>query len=66
MHNTQVHIARFVIFCFYVFFYDFAQRVVAGFVALDDIPDTFIYNDEMIVFKKHLKVGGDGILFIAN
>ena len=57
MHDTQKHFAGLLVFVFDVFLDDIAEWFVARFVALHDIADAFVDDDDVVVFVENLEVG---------
>lgn len=54
VHHTEEDVARFGIFFLDILFHSFAQRLVAGFVALYDFACGFVDNDQVIVFVENV------------
>jgi len=57
VHDAQKHFAGFVVFVFDVFLNHFRQRFIARFVALHNIADTLVDDNEVVVFVEDLEVG---------
>ena len=54
VHHAEEDVARFGIFFLDILFHSFAQRLVAGFVALHDFACGFVDNDQVIVFVENV------------
>ena len=50
MHNTEEHVARFVVLLFDILLHDVAERFIACFVALNDFAATLVDYDYVVVF----------------
>ena len=63
MNYTKKDFAGFVVFVLDIFFDNFRQRFVSGFIALYKVANAFVDDDEVVVFVEDLEVGFCGDFF---
>src|SRR5690606_1985491 len=56
MDDSQKYRSGLVVFFGNIFLYNFGKRGIPRFVALHNIARAFVYNNQVIVLKKNLKI----------
>ncbi len=56
MHNPKIHGSGFIVFLGKIGFGDFRKGRISSLISLYNVSRALVYNNDMIVFKQHLKV----------